>query len=321
VHAQICYTCVRVLAYVGVCLPHTGYGVATISRLLKIKVSFAKEPCKRDDILQKRPTISRSLLFVATPYLSLTHFIVCMCCAAHLCMGCREAPLARAATTSDTPKWHQKIHSNEPNVQSKEPYIDLNEPYVTQATPALKRHQKIKSNEPNAQSKEPYIDLNQPYVHPSDSRIHWNKPDVQSKEPYIDLNEPYAHPSDSRIHWNEPKVPVVKNCSGSALACRLLAVLRRKRAMYRLKRAIYRLKLALCTTKRLPHTLKRAKSTSGEKLLRLCISLSTSGGVVLHEGTVSRYAITCVAACCRVLQFVAVCYSMLQCAAVCCSVL
>jgi len=46
------------------------YGVATISRLLKIKVRVfcAKEPYKRDDILQKRPIIFRSLLIVATPY-------------------------------------------------------------------------------------------------------------------------------------------------------------------------------------------------------------------------------------------------------------
>jgi len=43
------------------------YGVATISRLLKIIGSFAKEPYKTDDILQKRPIILRSLLIVATP--------------------------------------------------------------------------------------------------------------------------------------------------------------------------------------------------------------------------------------------------------------
>ena len=35
---------------------------------LKLHVSFAKEPYKRDDILQKRPIILRSLLIVATPY-------------------------------------------------------------------------------------------------------------------------------------------------------------------------------------------------------------------------------------------------------------
>jgi len=38
-----------------------------MSRLLKIIVSFAKEPYKRDDVLQKRPIILRSLLIVATP--------------------------------------------------------------------------------------------------------------------------------------------------------------------------------------------------------------------------------------------------------------
>jgi len=35
---------------------------------LKLQVSFAKEPYKRDNILQKRPIILRSLLIVATPH-------------------------------------------------------------------------------------------------------------------------------------------------------------------------------------------------------------------------------------------------------------
>ena len=43
------------------------YGMACSSRLLKLQVSFAKEPYERDDILQKRPVILRSLLVVATP--------------------------------------------------------------------------------------------------------------------------------------------------------------------------------------------------------------------------------------------------------------
>ena len=34
---------------------------------LKLRVSCAKEPYKRDDILQKRPVILRSLLIVSTP--------------------------------------------------------------------------------------------------------------------------------------------------------------------------------------------------------------------------------------------------------------
>jgi len=38
---------------------------------LKLQVSFAKEPYKRDYILQKRPVVLRSLLIVATPYAAL----------------------------------------------------------------------------------------------------------------------------------------------------------------------------------------------------------------------------------------------------------
>jgi len=34
---------------------------------MKLYVSFSKEPYKRDNILQKRPTILGSLLIVATP--------------------------------------------------------------------------------------------------------------------------------------------------------------------------------------------------------------------------------------------------------------
>jgi len=35
---------------------------------LEVQVFFAKESYKKDDILQKRPIILRSLLIVATPY-------------------------------------------------------------------------------------------------------------------------------------------------------------------------------------------------------------------------------------------------------------
>jgi len=43
------------------------YGVATISRLLKMISIFCKRAPKIDDIPQKRPRILRSLLIVATP--------------------------------------------------------------------------------------------------------------------------------------------------------------------------------------------------------------------------------------------------------------
>jgi len=38
---------------------------------IKLQVCFAKEPYKRDDILQKRPIIESILLTVATPYMVL----------------------------------------------------------------------------------------------------------------------------------------------------------------------------------------------------------------------------------------------------------
>ena len=46
-----------------------GYGVALVSRIDKLQVSFAKEPYERGNILQKRPIILSILLTVATPYM------------------------------------------------------------------------------------------------------------------------------------------------------------------------------------------------------------------------------------------------------------
>ena len=42
---------------------------------IKLQVSFAKEPCKRNNILQKRPIILRSLRIEATPYTPEIHQI------------------------------------------------------------------------------------------------------------------------------------------------------------------------------------------------------------------------------------------------------
>jgi len=67
IHIRICtyvYTYIYVYMY-----PYSYYGVATISRSLKITGLFCKEPCKRDDFLQKRRIILWSLLIVATPYI------------------------------------------------------------------------------------------------------------------------------------------------------------------------------------------------------------------------------------------------------------
>ena len=43
---------------------------------IKLQVSFAKEPYKRDDILQKSPTILSILLTVATPCMNRTRYCV-----------------------------------------------------------------------------------------------------------------------------------------------------------------------------------------------------------------------------------------------------
>ena len=48
-------------------LPYTPGWIQLVG-YMKLQVSFAKEPYKRDDILQKRPFILSILLIVATPY-------------------------------------------------------------------------------------------------------------------------------------------------------------------------------------------------------------------------------------------------------------
>jgi len=51
----------------------TAMGWLRLVGSLKLQVSFAKEPYKRDYILQKRPIVLRSLLIVATPYVARHH--------------------------------------------------------------------------------------------------------------------------------------------------------------------------------------------------------------------------------------------------------
>jgi len=57
-----CRFCIR-----GVEKVRCGYGVATVSGIDKLEVSFAKEPYERDDILQKRPMLVSILLTLAAP--------------------------------------------------------------------------------------------------------------------------------------------------------------------------------------------------------------------------------------------------------------
>jgi len=53
---------------------------------IKLYVSFAKEPYKRDDILQKRPVILSILLTVAAPYdagVIVCHLVAYLCHSHH----------------------------------------------------------------------------------------------------------------------------------------------------------------------------------------------------------------------------------------------
>jgi len=54
---------------------HSNMGWLRSVGSLNWQVSFTKEPYKRDDILQKRPVILRSLLTVATPYMTWLVFL------------------------------------------------------------------------------------------------------------------------------------------------------------------------------------------------------------------------------------------------------
>jgi len=65
------------------------YGVALVSRIDQLYVSFAKEPYRRDNILQKRPVILSILLSVATQYPHkvngiLLHLSMCTCVCIHI---------------------------------------------------------------------------------------------------------------------------------------------------------------------------------------------------------------------------------------------
>jgi len=64
IHVWMC-TCISYF-YFTRHLVHMGW--LRLVGSLKLQVSFAKDPSKRDDVLQKRPIISRSLLIVATSY-------------------------------------------------------------------------------------------------------------------------------------------------------------------------------------------------------------------------------------------------------------
>jgi len=65
IHTRV-HTHARMNIRMHACIDSTGW--LPLVGSLKLQVSCAKEPYKRDDILKKRPVILRSLLIVATPH-------------------------------------------------------------------------------------------------------------------------------------------------------------------------------------------------------------------------------------------------------------
>ena len=74
---SMCVCVLRLCVHVCVCIASVCLVPVTVTRTMgwlrlvcsfKLYVSLAKEPYKKDDILQKRPTILRSLLIVASSY-------------------------------------------------------------------------------------------------------------------------------------------------------------------------------------------------------------------------------------------------------------
>ena len=76
-HTHI-HTHIHVHMHTHLCVYAWCYGVASVSRIDKI-IGFAKEPYKRDNILQKRPIILSILLTVATPYQCLLSLFLLRC--------------------------------------------------------------------------------------------------------------------------------------------------------------------------------------------------------------------------------------------------
>ena len=98
--------------------PTSGMGWLWLVGSIKLQVSFAKEPYKRDDILQKRPIILRGLLIVATPYISaslmryITHTLHTP--NTHLClMYVQPIPLGVTFSNAVTETWQKRRSSFE----------------------------------------------------------------------------------------------------------------------------------------------------------------------------------------------------------------
>jgi len=96
---------------------------------IKLQVSFAKEPYKRDDILQKRPVILSILLTVATPYV-LHHRLnmrirINMCIRINMYVSINICVRVNMCIRLDVLYSHLRLSPNSPRLTTthpKEPY-------------------------------------------------------------------------------------------------------------------------------------------------------------------------------------------------------
>ena len=116
INADSSFLCGRPMAWLHTFLiPHSSFLIHTqlpvglvwpmaclhLVASIKLYVSFAKEPYKRDDILQKRPIILSILLTVGTPYFQIeilrmpldAHRIVCVYSYVHVTSVCHKCIL------------------------------------------------------------------------------------------------------------------------------------------------------------------------------------------------------------------------------------
>jgi len=90
-----------------------GMGWLRVVGSLESWVSFAKEPYKRDDILQQRPMILRRLLIVATPY-AWHDLLSCATCVLRMCDMIRLKIMSFTCRTVMSHTWMRHItHINE----------------------------------------------------------------------------------------------------------------------------------------------------------------------------------------------------------------
>jgi len=126
---------------------------------IKWQVSFAKEPYKSDDILQKRPIILWSLLIEATPYEELTSQTSVGISPKRALHFSQKRPTFLPKEANISPKRGLHFSQKRPTSLSKEAYI------------SPKRGLHLSQKSPTSLPKEPYISQKSPTSLPKEAYI------------------------------------------------------------------------------------------------------------------------------------------------------